>query len=281
MAKPLVAILTALIVLVLLVKVVAIIGSNQFKKQVDKEIEELYQNVTNQHQVITETDLDELPPVVRNWLKFAGVVGKETIVTARTKQDVELRLAEEKPWMPATAEQYFRTANPGFIWKAYIKAAPMFHIAGRDKYIDGHGNMLIKIMSLKTIADAGGPEIDQGTLLRYLAETMWFPTAALSDYISWEPINSHSAKATMNINGVSASGVFSFNEQGEITHFEAERYGDFNGQYRLETWSVVIGDYREFEGFVIPSTGKIIWKLDTGDFEWYHFQVKEMVYNQL
>ncbi len=34
-------------------------------------------------------------------------------------------------------------------------------------------------------------EIHQGTLLRYLAETMWFPTAALNDYLTWEEMDQY------------------------------------------------------------------------------------------
>jgi len=56
-----------------------------------------------------------------------------------------------------------------------------------------------------TIADATGDEIDQGTLVRYLNEMMWFPTAYLNDYIQWEPIDSGSAKATISWQGLSAS----------------------------------------------------------------------------
>ena len=48
----------------------------------------------------------------------------------------------------------------------------------------------------------------------------------------------------------------------------------------MEPWLVEVGDYKEFDGFVIPSTGKITWQLETGDFEWYRVTVKEMEYNQ-
>jgi hypothetical protein len=141
--------------------------------------------------------------------------------------------------------------------------------------------MLMKIMSLKTIADASGPEIDQGALLRYLAETMWVPTAVLSDHIGWEHIDSHSAIATMKYAGVYASGGFTFNDKGEITEFTAERYGDFDGKCRMETWLAKATDYKEFNGFIALSKGRITWKLKTGDFERYRFEVKEMEYNKL
>ena len=91
----------------------------------------------------------------------------------------------------------------------------------------------------------------------------------------------NSAKATMSYKGVTAFGVFTFNEKGEILNFVAQRYGDFDGGYRMETWCAEIKEYKEFNGFKVPSQGDIIWKFKTGDFHWYHFQVKEIEYNKL
>ena len=55
--------------------------------------------------------------------------------------------------------------------------------------------MLVKLISLFGIADASGPEIDQGANLRWLAESAWFPYAFLGDQIKWEAIDNHSARA--------------------------------------------------------------------------------------
>jgi hypothetical protein len=281
MPKVILVILSSLVLIVFLVIIVSKIANFQFNQNLSKEVEAFYSVVENEHDVIRQTDLDRLPGPVQNWLRYSQVVGKERTAAVRTKQVVSMRLKADQPWMSAQVEQYFRTDKPGFIWAVDIKVAPLFHIVGRDRYIEGRGNMLIKVLSLITVADGSGKEIDQGTLLRYLAETMWFPTAALSDYIQWEAIDSNSAKATMSYKGVSASGVFTFNEKGEVLDFVAQRYGDFDGEYRMETWSCVINEYKEFDGLKVPSQGDLIWKLKTGDFHWYHFEVKELEYNKL
>ncbi|GGM42539.1 hypothetical protein GCM10011351_30640 [Paraliobacillus quinghaiensis] len=140
--------------------------------------------------------------------------------------------------------------------------------------------MLIKLLALFPVADSKGKEIDQGTLLRYLAETMWFPSAALNEYITWETLDTNRSKATMSYGGIVASGVFTFNDIGEVTQFEAERYGEFDGETRLETWSIPVRDYKEFEGIKIPTKGDVTWKLDLGDFNWFNFEVTEIEYNK-
>lgn len=281
MPKIIIFILMALVILLLLVGFISTVAKFKFNQNINEEVEGLFSVVENKHEVVVDADLNELPRPVQNWLKYSQVVGKERIVAVRTKQDVSMRLKADSSWMNAQVEQYFRTDEPGFIWTVDIKMVPLLHIVGRDRYIDGRGNMLIKLLSLKTVANGSGKEIDQGTLLRYLAETMWFPSAAISKYIKWEEIDSTSAKATMSYKGVTASGVFTFNEKGEVLSLVAQRYGDFDGEYRMETWSVVTKGYKEFNGLNIPSEGDLIWKLKTGDFHWYHFKVKEMEYNQL
>jgi hypothetical protein len=280
MPKVLLLILSILVIIVLLVLIASCIANSLFEQKTNKEIEELFSGVKSSGGIVQQGDLTVLPRPVQKWLQYSQAVGKERISTVRAKQKVQLRLKEGQRWMPAEAKQYFTVEEPGFIWQVKIKAAPLFHIAGRDKYQAGRGSMLIKILSLIPVADAGGKEIDQGAMLRYLAETVWFPTAALSSYITWEEIDANAAKATMSYGGVTASGVFTFNDQGEVIYFTAERYGEFGGQYRLETWSVQVQDYREFDGLKVPARGEVIWKLAGGDFNWYKFEVMEMEYNK-
>ena len=101
-----------------------------------------------------------------------------------------------------------------------------------------------QLLGLIRVADSSGPEMDQAALTRYLNETIWFPTACLSDYIRWETIDSNSAKPTVSVKNVTASAVFYFDEKGELTNFIAERYMDENGQLVLRTWSAPINGGR-------------------------------------
>ncbi|AFM00682.1 hypothetical protein Desde_2344 [Desulfitobacterium dehalogenans ATCC 51507] len=280
MGKILLVILAIILIVFIVCAAVTAIAKIRFSQMVAKEVTQFYKGIEGAQGIVQLSDLEELPPSVQKWLLHSQVVGKERMIATRTKQDINLRLKADQSWMKGQVEQYFRMAEPGFIWYADIQMAPLLHISGRDKYIDGHGHMLIKVLSMVTLANGQGKEMDQGALLRYLAEMMWSPSAALNDYIHWQEINDTSAEATMSYEGVTASGVFTFNEQGEVLSFEAERYGEFDGEYRLETWACVIQEYQELNGINVPSQGDIIWKLDTGDFHWYHFKVKELEHNK-
>ena len=274
-------IISLLIILPVLVIIISSIAGTLFNRTVSKEVKELLDNSGGKKEVVTKADLAGLPPCVQKWLENSQVVGKEKIKTVHLKPKALMRLEPGKPWMPVEAEQYFRVDQPGFIWQARVKMAPLFYLTGRDKYYKGKGQMLIKALSLVNIVNSSGKEIDQGSMLRYLAESIWFPTAALSEYIKWEEIDSHSARATMTYRGTTASGVFTFNEQGEPVKFAAKRYKETRGTYELTDWGGKNStEFREFNGIRIPAKGEVFWKLTTGDFNWYHWEITDIQYNE-
>ncbi|WP_067841850.1 DUF6544 family protein [Amphibacillus sediminis] len=273
-------ILSVLLIGIVILIIIVYGARISFDRMVKKEITTLFSDMTSTGNQITEQDLKRLPNNVQSWLRYAGVVNSKNVTTVRLKQSAQMRLAEDKPWMEVEAEQYFTTQTPAFIWKANVKAAPLFNILARDKYIDGKGNMLIKPLALFTVADAKGKEIDQGTLVRYLAEIAWFPTAALSSYIVWEELNDQQAKATLTYQGIEASGIFTFNNDGEVIMFEADRYGEFDGEFRLERWLVHIENYQTFQDFKVPTKGQITWDLDSGEYNWFNFEIQAVEYDQ-
>ncbi|OEH85069.1 hypothetical protein BHU72_05515 [Desulfuribacillus stibiiarsenatis] len=281
MYKYLIGIFVFLILIVSVLVISSKIANRLFHKQVNLEVQEMFDKNIGQIQdtSVRIVDLQRLPLIVQQWLKQSQIIEKEYISSVRSKQTAKLRLKPDQKWMSSTSEQYFTVDKPAFIWKARIEAAPLLHIVGRDMYLEGNGNMLIKVLSLFTVADGKGAEVDQGSLVRYLAEMVWFPTMALSDLITWETVDDRSAKASMTYMGVRAEGIFTFNELGEVTLFEAMRYGDFGGEYRLEKWVIQLSDTKEFHGYRVPTKGEVIWKLPEGDFSWYHFELKDIEFN--
>lgn len=270
-------ILVLIFVLVITVNIAAAV----FNRRADKEAREV---LSSTHLVSKEAiqpeDLACLPYCVQRWLERSGVVGKDKIHTVRLTQTGRMRTAESKPWMPFEAVQYINVDKPGFVWKAKVKAAPLVYLTGRDKYYKGHGYMLIKLLALIPVVDAKpGYELDQGAMQRFLAELVWYPTAALNDYIYWEEIDADSARATMTWEGVTASMVFNFNAQGDLLNNVTSRYREVNGSYVLNDWGGVARAYQEYNGIRISNKSDVIWKLETGDFNWLQIKVTDINYN--
>ncbi|MBP7331443.1 MAG: hypothetical protein KBA08_03925 [Firmicutes bacterium] len=282
MSKIAIVIAGILAAIIVLVFVASAVANSLFEKQVSKEVEKLFgSGQVDKKEIITEADLAGLPSCVQKWLAQSQVVGKEKISTVRLKQSGVMRLKEDQPWMPFEAEQYFNVDEPGFVWKAKVKMNPLLYFSGRDRYFQGRGEMDIKALSLLTVANAGASsEMDQSAMLRYLAEMIWFPTAALSNYIKWEEIDANSARATMNYRGMTGSGVYTFDDKGAAVSFFAKRYRETNGQFTLDPWGGVVKGYNEFNSVRIPARLDVIWQLETGDFNWFQCEITEIDYNK-
>jgi len=225
--------------------------------------------------LITQTHLLGLPEVVQRYLRYSQVVGKERIRTVRLKQLGKFRQNAQQPWMKLDAEEYYSVNPPGFVWVGTVRKGVLPLVRARDRYRDGKGNMQIKLGTVFPIADATGAEMDQASLMRYLNEMMWFPTAFLEANVSFEPVDQTSARVTLADLGKQVTATMHFDEEGRPTDFVAPRY------YRegLETWSTPITAYGEFGGFKLPVKGKAVWKLQEGDLEYFDVAITDLAYN--
>lgn len=267
---------------IILIPSIAAFGFWDFGRMVDRELEVLLAAPVSEKRILKQDMIGGVPPIVRKWLERSNIVGKEIAHTVRLKQTGQMRSQPDGKWMPVEADQWFTTEKPGFLWKAEVVAAPGISLVGRDKYSDGRGFLLIKALGLVAVADAKGADVDQGTMLRYLAEILWFPAAALNDYIRWREIDSLSAEATMSYAGVTASGVFRFDSTGDLSSFEAKRYYDRETGSTLEDWIVQVepDGYEEFEGVRVGARGSVTWKLQDGDFTWFKLEITDIRYNR-
>jgi hypothetical protein len=279
MVKIALIIIGAAIVLIALVIAISLIAEHSFNRMVKNETAQILSTIHTNAYSIDPNEIKKLPHSVQTWLRRSGAVNSPRSMSVHLTQTGRMRTANEKPWMRFEAEQYFTIDKPAFICNARVSVAPLIFMVARDKYENGHGNMLIKLSSIIPIADSHGPEMDQGTMLRYLAEMTWFPSAALADYISWEGIDSLHARATMSYGGISASGVFAFTEEGDAIGFEAQRYGEFDGVFRLETWSITSRNHKSLNGIRIPTVSEVSWKLKRGEYRWLTLEITGIDYN--
>jgi hypothetical protein len=273
-------IVLALLALVALAVALVVGATHRFQHRIDGEARAVLAGASRPGERVVEArDLEKLPTPVKRWLEASGAVGHARAATVRLRQRGEFRTAPDKPWMPVVAEQYYSVDPPGFVWSVDARMMGVLPIAGRDRYAGGHGHMLIKAASLFTVADGRGPEIDQGALLRYLGEIVWFPSAALADYVSWQAIDEHSARATMTYAGVTASMVFGFDERGRVVSEAADRYMVTGSGASLEGWFIPVTEWRKFCGVEIPTRGNTIWKLATGDFDYFRWEIVDLEVN--
>ena len=106
---------------------------------------------------------------------------------------------------------------------------------------------------------------------------IWFPSGALASYIPWEPIDDNRATATLAFKDITASAVFEFDQRGRVAALTAQRY--YAGQ-SLETWVIPVTAWSTIRGIEMPVRGGAVWKLASGDFDYYQWEVLDVDTNR-
>ncbi len=271
----------AVIIIVLVLLSLLTVAKTLFNRRAKAEVNQILSTVKpDSGAVIEASELDTLPGCVAKWLERSKVIGQERIHFVYLAQQGRMRLSPEQKWIPLQAVQYINVDDPGFVWIAHAKMAPFTGMYVRDMYYKGQGSMKGKLFALIPVVNAQpGPEMNQGVLLRFLAEMIWYPSAALQDYIIWEEIDANSARATMTWQGVSADMIFYFNDQGDMISSLASRYQEVNGHFELHDWGGIAREYKDFSGIRLQNKSDIIWKYETGDFNWLQIEVTEVRFN--
>jgi hypothetical protein len=265
------------IVAVAVLAIVLIWSHWRWNDRIETDVSRLSAAAARDVVVVTEEMMTSLPAPVRRYLAYTGVVGKPIPSTVRLTQRGRIRSDTSASWMNLEAVQHYSTRPPAFVWKASFPTRNLPVVLGRDAYLDGEGSILMKVLSLFTVADEHGEALREAALMRYLNEMMWFPAAFLGNNVAWTPIDDTSATVTIDDRGMSVTATLFFDADGRLVNFRATR---FNTATRtMETWETPVAGYSQFAGLRLPSKGSAVWKLDDGDFTYIELEIVEIAYD--
>ena len=111
-------------------------------------------------------------------------------------------------------------------------------------------------------------------MLRFLGETIWFPAAVLEPYVSWRGLDDHDAEATLTFGGTTVTAIFTVDDRGRVSRLRASRYF---GDGKLEAWEIPITEWKTIRGIELPTRGTALWKLAAGDFEYFRWEILDVV----
>ncbi len=211
-------------------------------------------------------ELESLPEPVAKYLRSALKDGQPMIRAATATWGGEFRIGEN--WAPIRATQHFTTQPPGFVWDASIQSMPLVPTLVRDHYAAGHGGIHATIAGLITVADDNsGSALAQAALERYLAESIWLPTALLpAAGVRWTAIDATHARATVTDSGIEASVIFEFDINGNLLACHLpQRYRDsVDGQPRRAPWEARVMRFETHDGMQVPGSGVAQWHYPEG-----------------
>lgn len=275
-----VSIIGSIIIIAILIYI-CVHGGNNMKKKYEANVEKNLLSSEMDDRILTNNNISYLPEPVQKYLNYVGVIDNPRVENMKVEIEGEMKQGVDKPWMKVKVEQH----------NFYKKYARLFYIKGRmfgipligtDSYIEGKGNMIIKLASLVKVVDESGEIMNKAALVTLLNDMCILSPAALVDNrIKWEAIDDLNAKCSIEDDGNKVYATLYFNDIGELINFETydREFLDSNGNYIKAKWSTPIKDYKTVDGITYPTYGEAVWHLEDGDFTYAKFNVKDVKYN--
>ena len=218
----------------------------------------------------------DLPPPVARYRELA-LGDRAPVHTLELRHVGTFCMSSTAKPLPIRGVQLFTSDPPGFVWSARVQMFPGIWVDARDMAASGEGSMRVLLDSTVPIADARGPELDQGSALRLLAEMVWYPTALFdARYVTWSAMDAAHAVATLRFGAREVSGTFEFGPDGLPIGMTAERSMDKHG---LRPWGGTYSDWRSVSGMRVPFEATVTWQLESGPFTYAHWLVESMDYD--
>lgn len=249
--------------------------ASQFDRDIQRRVGDLVAANESQPGTVTDGDIAAVPGPIQRHLESVLGLPQPRIRRVNIHQQGNFRLGSN--WHPFTATQWVSTQPPAFLWDATIEMAPLVPVRVVDRYQDREGVLEARIRSLLPVAQAGpGHAMNEGELLRYLAEMVWYPTALLSDSIEWETVDDDAAAATLRDGNVTASATFHIGENDTIERVTGRRYRQDEDSYG--EW---VGHFEEYErrsGILVPTTGEVAWDTRGGEQPYWRAAISALEY---
>lgn len=224
------------------------------------------QRAAAEPELFSEEDIKPLPLPVQKYFRYCGYLGTPKMSYMKASlTGVDFIMSKDKTLKIDYSQVNFVERPERFA----LISSSMYGIPfeGLDSYADGIGSMKGVLAKLIRLFDQRGENMNRACLVTWLAESLMVPNAALQDFVAWEAMDGTHAKAKVSWKGLSAEGVFTFDENGALMSFSTgDRVAtDMNGNERAAEWSAIFSEYRPVNGLLQPSVIQSVWHYPEGD----------------
>lgn len=178
--------------------------------------------------------------------------------------------------MAFRARETMSTVAPGFVWRAVM--APLGSISVADHFVEGKGGLEARLFGAIRVARATESDsIDQGEMLRYLAELPWNPDAILTNRrLEWSVLDARTLKVAAGNGSKRGEVTFTLDEDGFVKNASAPSrlyLGHQGSEYR--PWWGRFWNYQLMHGRRLPRDGEVAWVLDGEDFIYWRGRIRD------
>ena len=215
-----------------------------------------------------------LPELVRRYVERCVPADQPGRSAVHFTQVGDMQLKPGR-WLPFRAEQEMAVDRVEFAWRANFRAARLVSVRVRDWYRSGVGGLDVRLWGVVPVVRASGERFARGEAMRYLAELAWAPQAMVANpALEWQAVDESTVEVATRIARERVAVLLHFDAAGDIVGISTGARPRMVGKQVVDTpWSGVFGEYRDFNGVRLPTTGEVSWLLSDGPFTYFRGRV--------
>lgn len=221
----------------------------------------------------------DIPESARRYLRHAIALGTPLATAVRLKMHGEIKL---KGWHPFTAEQVICWGR-GMIWSASVRMYGI-PIRGSDRFVDGWGAMVWKLLGIVPLVNVSGPDITRSAGGRTNIEAVsWLPSVLCGDQVSWTNTDASHPHVRLTGNGETAELDFTVDGDARLKSMSMLRWGNpGGGSFRYHKFGALVEAEGTFGGYTIPTRLCVGWYFGTDRFvpdgEFFRVTIDDAIY---
>lgn len=244
---------------------------------------ELLQTLDATPAVISEEDLNALPPPVRRYAAFALGGQREFPYHGMRWEEEGVFTLPEMGAFSMRAWQVSHQDEPRYLWRGvFSRFGGLLTLESRDAFFLTRHDMRAKLWGLVTVmrSDYEEPELIRSLhsylLLRYYGAAPLYPWVFFTDErIRWEPLDESQAWLIAETPSARGRYLVRFAEDGSIAEMSGSEH-QYHGNHELQRESGIKADYVQWQGLKVPSRFSYTWAHEGGATTSYEFKVENL-----
>jgi hypothetical protein len=152
-------------------------------------------------------------------------------------------------------------------------------------FVDSTATVRVKLLSLFTVVDASGPEMDRGETVTVFNDlVVMAPGAIVGAPTTWTAIDATHVRGDFTDGGQTVSAVLTFNAEHDLVDFVSDDRTRASADGKTFTplrWSTPLAGHRDTDGHRILTIGEGVWHAPRpdGSFTYLEFHLDAITYN--
>lgn len=236
--------------------------------------------------LVTAQDLSGLPGPLAAYLRRSGVLGRPPVSSFSAQFHGRIRSGPDQAWMPFTGEQV-NTYGPRprrlFIMDATRSGLPVTVL---HSFSDTTATMRVRVLSLFTVVNASGPEMDRGETVTVFNDLVVLaPGAIVNAPVRWTAMDAHHVRGVYTDGDQTVSAVLTFDADHDLVDFVSDdrlRASTDGKTFEHQTWSTPLSEHRNTDGRRVLAVGEGQWHAPPpeGLFTYVELHVDDITYNE-